>query len=591
MLATNPSPYQHSHNYKMAAPTNARDARIAELLSNLDLLNGAPRNNKPFPKPVVYEQEDEAEEDELERTLPGPVDCSDSELSRVPTALAANMPLPADLNDSTDLFLCAEVMAQAAHSDPVELGALVAQAEARLPSRQGRPTPQSAKARAPAPTPPFKPRAPLQPAVVNNAPPPPKPQLVPQQLKPPPMMQQQQQQQRKPPPPMMPPPMQLKEAPKINPPPQRRSLLPRAQARQQAAANQAGSGIDLGRSIEMQEEEARLRASLMRLDNQLEARRCATAASSTASSNNFEPPPNYHYEPPPQLQLLHQHQQQQHYNDYPLRPPSSRCSSAASGSGLRAVRAESAPASRVASRLRLATASAVCEGFDAVPCRAHGLVPCKLCAAAACRPAKPKPKASALPPTKPPPRRVQSAGGERSYASMRVTRDVHAGRVAANLVAEERASLMAEEEEELAPRSRLRLRNEPPSRQKAPPPQLEPLPPPPPQQQPLPPQQPQPQQMDYEQQPQQMDYEMQQQQQMAAFYYQQAQQQHLQYWQQQQQQMMAPPPVQQMAPVAQQAPPPKPVTRPPPMPEDSKCVEEESGRMMVSQRARALLFG
>ena len=53
MLATNPSPYQHSHNYKMAAPTNARDARIAELLSNLDLLNGAPRNNKPFPKPVV----------------------------------------------------------------------------------------------------------------------------------------------------------------------------------------------------------------------------------------------------------------------------------------------------------------------------------------------------------------------------------------------------------------------------------------------------------------------------------------------------------------------------------------------------------
>ena len=122
MLATNPSPYQHSHNYKMAAPTNARDARIAELLSNLDLLNNAPRNNKPFPKPVVYEQEDEAEEDDLERTLPGPVEFRRGALARSDRA-AANMLLP-PISTIRPPLLCAEVMAQAG-IDPVELGALV----------------------------------------------------------------------------------------------------------------------------------------------------------------------------------------------------------------------------------------------------------------------------------------------------------------------------------------------------------------------------------------------------------------------------------------------------------------------------------
>lgn len=47
----------------------------------------------------------------------------------------------------------------------------------------------------------------------------------------------------------------------------------------------------------------------------------------------------------------------------------------------------SAPAcgSRVASRLRLAAVT-TCDGFDTLPCKKHGLVPCKLCAAAASRP-------------------------------------------------------------------------------------------------------------------------------------------------------------------------------------------------------------
>lgn len=125
-------------------------------------------------------------------------------------------------------------------------------------------------------------------------------------------------------------------------------------------------------------EEERLRASLARLDAELDQKRATTAGSSGGSYG---------------------------------------------GGGYYS--APAASMSRVASRLRMAAAAAACEGFDVVPCKQHGLLACKLCAAAASRrPAAPKKKPAKQPPRLPPPprstempRRARSAGAS-SYAAM-----------------------------------------------------------------------------------------------------------------------------------------------------------------------------
>ena len=342
-----------------------RDMRIADLLSGLDLQHaGAPA---PF--------------------LDGAA-VAEQQLSRVPTAVAAALPL--DLNSSTDLFLCAEQLAKAAHADPVALGALVAQAEARLPSRQ------RSTAAAPAAVPPSPPavslrppppsRAPLQPTVppsqrphpqaapapsvkqqsmiaqpkqVQKPPPPPEeppppPPPPPQQQQRPPVLQQQQRPPvlQQPPPQQRPPPQQQPQQQRIPVPlqPAMQQLARQQQVRQPAHAS--GARALLNQSMDLRLEEARLEASLTRLDAQLDERRIATAASQIEGGGRAY----------------------------------------ARGSALAAIRAGSAPpggTSRFASQLRL-TAAAASEAVDAPqPCKPHGLVPCTLCAAAAARPPKP----------------------------------------------------------------------------------------------------------------------------------------------------------------------------------------------------------
>jgi hypothetical protein len=152
----------------------------------------------------------------------------------------------------------------------------------------------------------------------------------------------------------------------------------------------------LSPSMQLAEEESRLQASLHRLDLALEERRQGSAASGLSAA-------------PYRRQV------------------------------------ESAPAatSRVAARLR--SAAAACTALEMVPCKAHGLLPCKLCEAAAARPPRPhssqpqRPRGSArsaappplAPPARPPPRRARSAGPT-SYAALRVAREVHMSRAGAS---------------------------------------------------------------------------------------------------------------------------------------------------------------
>ncbi|KAL1521508.1 hypothetical protein AB1Y20_021168 [Prymnesium parvum] len=143
------------------------------------------------------------------------------------------------------------------------------------------------------------------------------------------------------------------------PPPPRPPSLPRGGARRE------------GGEAALSAEEERLRASLARLDGELEARRQASAGASAA-------------------------------------------------------RRHTAPSTLgVAAKLRMATAAAACAGFDATPCKMHGLLPCALCASGSKprrRAAKPPPPPAAPPrPLRPvdrPPRRTQSAGAARSYSQL-----------------------------------------------------------------------------------------------------------------------------------------------------------------------------
>ncbi|KAL3913704.1 MAG: hypothetical protein SGPRY_007889, partial [Prymnesium sp.] len=122
-------------------------------------------------------------------------------------------------------------------------------------------------------------------------------------------------------------------------------------------------------SARLSSEEGKLRASLARLDEELHARRLSSAA------------------------------------------PSRR-----HGAG-------SAPSTiGMAARLRMATAAAACAENDAVPCRMHGLLRCKLCAQMASNPRRNKPPPPPPPPAKEEggekPRRTKSAGSSRTYLQL-----------------------------------------------------------------------------------------------------------------------------------------------------------------------------
>ena len=365
----------------------ARDNRIAQLLQSLELQPAAKASELLLPT-----TDDEA-------------------LSRVPTAEAA-----ADLNSSLDVFLLAEQMAQRDDADATEVGAFVARIESRLPSRHGRSDPKVVPRREPpsahqtASRPPPEARAPVAapraaPAYAPPAPAsvPPAPASAPPASVPPAPSAR-----------MLQPSTRPSVAAKPRPPLPARSAASAPTANRQppppAPPRSGGGGAPVlaSPSMELNMEEERLEASLARLDSALEAKRLNTAGSAVPACVG-RPFPEADYGP----------------------------------------RAESAPegGSRLASRLRLATAA--CTTIESVPCKAHGLLPCSLCAAAAARPprhpadtkrAARRPHAPApLPVARPPAQRARSAGppahrvrsgGPTSYAALRVARDVHSARIA-----------------------------------------------------------------------------------------------------------------------------------------------------------------
>ena len=155
-------------------------------------------------------------------------------------------------------------------------------------------------------------------------------------------------------------------------------------------------------SVDLAEEEQRLEASLARLDVELERRRLSSGASSCAGGSRFRA------------------------SSAPVEGRGSAFAAGANGAGSSRLPSEqrAASASRVASRLRSVTAAA-CDGVDAVPCKAHGLVPCALCAAAAARP--PQPPRSQQPPQRPvaaPPKARARSAGSAGYGLLRMNRDM-----------------------------------------------------------------------------------------------------------------------------------------------------------------------
>jgi hypothetical protein len=432
-----------------------RDDRIAQLLKSLDIGNTAAAVTKPHSatpdlvsgalasavsRPASPDAVSICHAPHAFATpaITRDTDVADDDLSRVPTALAS-APVP-DLNSSTDLFLYAEAMAQAADADPAALGKLVLDAESRLPSRQQQrvcdrknevaiasghgprsgvqmrpssngtlPRPSSSLTLPSPPPPPARQRT----QSTQNAPSRPQQRElllshVPQPLQPPRAQPRQQQS------PEHPPMVELHGPRPLRPP--RGSNIPAPSTAERPQPATAAPRDSMRHSVELADEERRLRASLVRLDTELEARRLNSAGSRLNSAGS-------------RISIAgsadSSHSRAQSYIT----------STAAQSS----VRAESAPErapSRLASRLRIAAAAAAaCPGVDTVPCKAHGLVQCKLCAAAATRPQPPRRIKSAKargpvrhpPPGLPPQQRARSAGPT-SYVAMRLARDVLAGR-------------------------------------------------------------------------------------------------------------------------------------------------------------------
>ena len=370
----------------------SRDDRIAALLGELQLGSAASEDG----------------DDELEAQA-GPV-LADAERSRVPTADAS---VVESLHSSLDVFLYAERMAQSAEVDASRVGAFVAHAESQLPSRRGArtaaaaPVPVAAPATGGERNPPathadeappqrqkLKRRAPLEPSAQAVAPP---PAVAAAPLAP------------------------LPAAPATLPQSSTRTadgVRPARPAREPAlAAPPRPPPWPLTRldspSAELTAEELRLEASLHRLDSALEAKRLNSAGSGLSSHGGLV--------------------------SGRARAVSAPAWEAAAVCGSACGSACGNVGSRLAGRLRMVTAAAAaaCAGMDTVPCKAHGLVPCKLCAAAALRPPRPQSGPSRravgqLPPqpslAQPPPsRRVRSAGAT-SYTALRVAREVHAVR-------------------------------------------------------------------------------------------------------------------------------------------------------------------
>ena len=368
----------------------SRENRIAALLGELDL-------EKQTGAPAASETE-------------APV-LTDADRSRVPTADASAI---VDLASSLDVFLYAEKMSQS-KEDTVRLGEIVAQAESRLPSH----VPQSARsdmgvpsAAACAPTPAH---APLQAYPLPH-------QTMKQHMQKPlparqlsrPRLQPQSQPAQQQPPRAIP---EHCPAQRITAAAATAAPAARSGRHGSSAGNVAGGAArvppaapppppeDLTASVALAAEEQRLEASLMRLDSALEATRLYGAGASRDGSSRGGT----------------------HSSGLLAHPCSARGGSAPAASG----------GSRLAGRLRMAAAAAAFTGLSDVPCKAHGLVPCKLCADAARRPprsssqqqqqVKRAPPRPPLPPAKPPARRCRSAGPT-SYSALRVAREVHAAR-------------------------------------------------------------------------------------------------------------------------------------------------------------------
>ena len=385
----------------------SRDDRIAALIGELQLGSAA--------------SEDGDDEPEAQA---GSV-LSDAERSRVPTAEASVIE---SLHSSLDVFLYAERMAQSAEVDASRVGAFVAHAESQLPSRRGAraaaaaPVPVAAPATGGARNPPathadeappqmqqLKRRAPLEPSARAAVPPP------------------------------------AAAAAPLAPLPAAPAALPQSSTRTAAVAARPArparepamtapprpppwplSRLD-SPSAELTAEELRLEASLHRLDSALEAKRLNSAGSGLSSRGGLGSG---------RVRAV----------SAPAWPAAcgnacgNACGSACGNAcGSACGSACGNVGSRLAGRLRMVTAAAAaaCAGIDTVPCKAHGLVPCKLCSAAALRPPRPQsgPSRRAVapqPPTPsfvqpPPSRRVRSAGAT-SYTALRVAREVHAVR-------------------------------------------------------------------------------------------------------------------------------------------------------------------
>jgi hypothetical protein len=302
-----------------------RDDRIAQLLKSLDIGNTAAAVTKPHSatpdlvsgalasavsRPASPDAVSICHAPHAFATpaITRDTDVADDDLSRVPTALAS-APVP-DLNSSTDLFLYAEAMAQAADADPAALGKLVLDAESRLPSRQQQrvcdrknevaiasghgprsgvqmrpssngtlPRPSSSLTLPSPPPPPARQRT----QSTQNAPSRPQQRElllshVPQPLQPPRAQPRQQQS------PEHPPMVELHGPRPLRPP--RGSNIPAPSTAERPQPATAAPRDSMRHSVELADEERRLRASLVRLDTELEARRLNSAGSRLNSAGS-----------------------------------------------------------------------------------------------------------------------------------------------------------------------------------------------------------------------------------------------------------------------------------------------------------------